>query len=426
MKRLLIIGTLIYTMLSLPMQSNSQNAISVSPQLIEKENLRAFLTVLNVIKQRYVEIVDEKKLVEAALNGMLESLDPYSVYLNQEEYKDMVDRVNAEFGGLGIEFAFDGGIKVIAPIEDTPAYRAGINSGDIIIAINDINVADMTRIDAVKSMRGKPGSKVKLTIFRDGESKPLEFNITRELIKFNTVKYAYKDNIGYIRVLTFSKNTTETFINAYNDILKSNNNDIRGLIVDMRSNPGGLFNQAIDLSSLFVDTGNILSIKEREREESFATKSDGKAMIRNIPVVVLIDKGSASASEIFAGALQDHGKAIIMGSQSYGKGTVQITIDHDLPENYGGFKFTTAYFFTPKGHKIQGSGIKPNIAVEALDTSRIIENDDQKSKNLRGDKNSVSGKKINESLWNKIQELDNVLSRAFDLIKGIEVFETKQ
>ena len=423
MRKLLIIFTLLNSIFFISFCARADANQDLDSKIIEKENLRAFLTVLNIVKQKYVEEVDEKKLIEAALNGMLESLDPHSIYLNEEEYKDMIDRVNAEFGGLGIEFAFEGGIKVIAPIEDTPAYRAGINSGDIIIAIDDKNVAEMTRIDAVKKMRGKPGSSVKLTVYREGETKPLEFKITRELIRFNTVKYASKSDIGYIRVLSFSKNTTEAFVAAYKDILKSNGNHLRGLVVDMRSNPGGMLNQAIDLSSLFIDKGDVLSVKERDREESFPTKSGGNPLVHDIPVVVLIDKGSASASEIFAGAMQDHNKAVIMGTKSYGKGTVQVTVDRELPQSYGGFKFTTAYFYTPKGNKIQGVGITPDIEIELLQDTRHIEKNDLKDK--KEEKNSVSGKKINEQLWNKMLEHDNVLSRAFDLVKGIHKFETK-
>jgi carboxyl-terminal processing protease len=394
----------------------SEPEISINSELIDKENLRAFLMVLNIIKNKYVEPVDEKALLEASLHGMLESLDPYSEYFTDEEYKQMLERVNAEFGGVGIEFAFEGGgMKVIAPIEDTPAYKIGILPGDFIVEINNKPLSEMSRFDSVKKMRGKPGSKVQLTVVRAGQDKPLSFNITREMIRFNTVKYASFNNIAYIRVLSFSKNTTQNFLESYNRIIKDNPN-IGGLIIDLRSNPGGLVDQAIEMASLFVTDGNILTIKEREREEAFPTKSNGNILTGDLPVIVLIDKGSASSSEIVAGALQDYKIAKVIGAKSFGKGTVQVTINRDLPKDYGGFKFTAAYFFTPKGNKINGVGIAPDILMEQKDPQKLL-NEMHKVKIDTTDHKNNSSKKIPDNLWRIMLKYDNVLAKALESIE---------
>lgn len=418
MKKLIYIALIIFSFISTSgYLVNPEKELTINSDLIEKENLKAFLMILNIIKTKYVEEVDEKKLIEASLKGMLESLDPYSEYFTDEEYKQMIERVNAEFGGIGVEFAFEGGgMKVIAPIEDTPAYRAGILPGDYIIEIDNHPISEISRFDAVKKMRGKPGSKVRLTIVREGQDKPLYFNITRELIKFNTVKYSSFEDIAYIRVLSFSKNTTQNFIESYKTLLQENPS-IKGLIIDLRSNPGGLVDQAIDMASLFVTEGNVLTIKEREREEKFPTKSAGAIITGDLPVVVLIDKGSASSSEIVAGALQDYKIAKIMGTKSYGKGTVQVTINRDLPKDYGGFKFTAAHFFTPKGNKINGVGIIPDIEIEQTNLQKLVD-ETQKIKFGKNQGKSTSSRKIPDNLWRIMLEYDNVLIKAFESIKS--------
>jgi len=394
-----------------------EKEITIGEDLIDKENLKAFLMILNIIKAKYVVEVNEKKLIEAALSGMLESLDPYSEYFTEEEYKQIMEHLNAEFGGIGVEFAFEAsGMKVISPIEDTPAYRAGILPGDYIIEINHKPISEMTRFDAFKKMRGKPGSKVDITVIREEQQNALEFSLTRELIKFNTVKYSSEDDIAYIRVLSFSKNTAQDFKESYHAIIKENPN-VKGLVIDLRSNPGGLVDQAIDIASLFVPSGNILIIREREREEAFPTKSNGTVLTEDLPVTVLIDKGSASSSEILAGALKDYGAAKIMGTKSYGKGTVQLTINRDLPKNYGGFKFTAAYFFTPKGQKINGVGITPDIIVGQKNLQKLI-SETQKLNYGKNHSKNISSKKIPDILWRKMLEYDNVLSNAVNSIKG--------
>ena len=403
----------------------SENDIVINADLIDKENLKAFLMIMNIIKARYVEEVDEKKLVESALSGMLESLDPYSEYFTEEEYKQIMEHLNAEFGGIGVEFAFEAsGMKVIAPIEDTPAYKAGILPGDLIIEINNDPISEMTRFDAFKKMRGKPGTKINLTIIREDQQNSLQFSLTRELIKMNTVKYSSSDDIAYIRILSFSKNTAQDFKESYKTIIQENPN-IKGLIIDLRSNPGGLVDQAIDIASHFIPSGNILSIKERDREESFPSKSNGTVLTGDLPIIVLIDKGSASSSEILAGALQDYGAAKIMGTKSYGKGTVQLTINRDLPKNYGGFKFTAAYFFTPKGHKINGVGINPDIKIGQKDLPKLLE-EMQKVRLSKNSSKNISSKKIPDNLWRKMVEYDNILSVALDSIKGESSKQSKK
>lgn len=386
---------------------------------IDKNNLDAFLTVLQVLENDYVDKVEEKKLVEGSLAGMLTSLDPYSEYYTQEEFKDLVDRVKGEFGGLGIEFAFEKGVKVISPIEDTPAYRAGIKSGDFIVMVNGKNIDELSRTEAVKMMRGAPGSKVKLTVVRDGEKKPLEFEITRELIKFPTIKYFSEKGLFYVKILSFTQNTTEVLLNALDDI-KNNNIPIKGVIVDVRGNPGGDFEQAISVSSLFLEKGIVVKVKGRSSGSKDFEVMKNVPKMTSVPLIVLIDRGSASASEIFAGAIQDHHRGVIMGTKSYGKGTVQH-VYRDLPKGYGGMKFTTANFYTPLGKKIQSEGVRPDIEVHLIElTAQEREQLQQEYDKMKG---GVSGKKLTQELWDKLYKKDNVIKQGLDTLKVLNLMK---
>ena len=341
------------------------------------EELRTFAEVFNAIKQGYVEPIEDKKLITHAISGMLSNLDPHSSYLDIDAFKDLQTSTQGEFGGLGIEVGMeDGLVKVISPIEDTPAYRAGVKSGDLIFKLDDKLVKGMTLTDAVKRMRGKPKTPIKLSIIRKGEAKPIEITLTREVIKVQSVKSKLvEDGYGYLRITSFQENTAASVVKHLNDLYKPGS--LKGLVLDLRNNPGGLLNAAIGVSASFLPYKTLVTSTDgrvpdakhqffvepedylRGSREDFIKSLPVEAL--KAPIVVLINGGSASASEIVAGALQDHKRAVIMGTTSFGKGSVQTVIP--LPGNTA-IKLTTARYFTPSGRSIQAKGIVPDITVE--------------------------------------------------------------
>lgn len=343
------------------------------------EELRAFTDVFARVKNDYVEPVDDKKLITGAINGMLNGLDPHSSYLDVEGFKDLQVGTQGEFGGLGIEVGMeDGFVRVVSPIEDTPAFIAGVKPGDLIVKLDDTPVKGMSLNDAVKRMRGKPGSKIKLTISRKGVDKPVVVTITRAVIKIRSVKSKLLENgYGYVRVTQFQEHTGELLAEALTGLYKDNKAPLKGLILDLRNDPGGLLNGAVAVTAAFVKPDSLVVYTEGRSEDAKMRLTASRENylrpmqvdylknlpegVKQVPMVVLVNSGSASASEIVAGALQDHKRAVVMGTRTFGKGSVQTI----LPIGNGtAIKLTTARYFTPNGRSIQAKGIEPDIIVE--------------------------------------------------------------
>jgi len=324
--------------------------------------LNLFSEVFERVRRDYVKPVTDKQLVEAAVNGMLTNLDPHSSYMNADEFKNMQVQTRGEFGGLGIEVTMDNGvIKVVSPIDDTPAAKAGIKPNDLIVGIDDAPVMGLTLNEAVDKLRGKPQSRVTLAVVRNRQE-PFDVTLTRDIIRIKSVKSAMKGDIGYLRINQFSEQTTDSAREALQKFTTEQGDKMKGLVLDLRNNPGGLLDQSISVAGLFLDKGDeVVSTKGRHPEdnESYATETD-PIVKKDLPIVVLINSGSASAAEIVAGAIQDHKRAVLIGTQSFGKGSVQTVMP--VP-GYGAIRLTTAYYFTPSGRSIQATGIKPNIEV---------------------------------------------------------------
>ncbi|RLF58794.1 MAG: peptidase S41 [Thermoplasmata archaeon] len=322
------------------------------------KNLEIFTEVLRQIEKNYVEPRDSKKLIYGAIRGMVRSLDAHSSFMTEEEYSELMMETRGSFTGVGIEITIkDDVLTVVSPIEGTPAYKAGIKAGDKIIKIEDKSTKDMTMMEAVKNIRGPKGTKVKLTILREGEHKPMEFLITRDVIPLKSVRhYLLTPDIGYVRISNFRSNTLKDLNKSLDQLEK--NRKLEGLILDLRNNPGGLLNQAVEVSDLFLDSGVIVSTKGRNGSEIVEAKPNNSEKPHHYPIIVLVNGGSASAAEIVAGALQDNKRALILGTRTFGKGSVQTI----LPLSYGsGLRLTTARYYTPSGKSIQLSGIKPDI-----------------------------------------------------------------
>jgi carboxyl-terminal processing protease len=397
------------------------------------ESIELFTDVLSIVKKSYVEEVDTKKLIYGAINGMLSSLDPHSSFMSPETYKEMKIETKGSFGGLGIEISIkDGLLTVISPIEDTPAYKAGIKAGDQILRIDEKFTKDLSVMDAVKRMRGLKGTKVTLTIMREGFDKPKEFPLMRDIIQVKSVKFKMLDEgFGYIRIAQFQEKTDDDLIKAFHELKQSNGGNLRGLVLDLRNDPGGLLDQAKLVAGHFLNDGQLVVYTEGREKDSkmqlFANKGDKEP---HYPIVALINGGSASASEIVAGALQDHKRAVIMGTQSFGKGSVQTIIP--LSDN-SGLRLTTARYFTPSGRSIQAKGISPDIVVEKLEltatekkeTMHIRESDLEN--HFETDKKAPEEeKKIEKMPAYKTDELvksDYQILRALDLLKGWDILK---
>jgi carboxyl-terminal processing protease len=345
------------------------------------QQLNLFGDVLERIRRDYVEPVEEKQLIENAINGMLTALDPHSSYMNPKTYKDMQVQTKGEFGGLGIEVTMENGvIKVVSPIDDTPASKAGVQAGDLIFALDGDPVQGMTLQEAVEKMRGKVGTPIKISIRRAGKD-PFDVTLTRDTIKVKPVKYRLEGgDIGYIRVTSFTEQTTPGVLDAVEKLKKEAGNKLKGYILDLRNNPGGLLDQAIALSDAFLDKGEIVSVKARKNDDVQRWNAKPGDVANGLPIVVLVNGGSASASEIVAGALQDHRRAIILGTRSFGKGSVQTIMQ---VSGGGAIRLTTALYFTPSGRSIQKEGIKPDIDVEPAKIENIQQRSSFREENLR-------------------------------------------
>jgi len=390
--------------------------------------LQTFSEVYLKIKQNYVVDVSDKEIFDNAIKGMLEGLDPHSTFLNEKDFSDLKIGTRGEFGGLGIEVTMEDGIvKVIAPIDDTPAFKAGIKSGDLIIKIDNSSVKGLSLNKAVDLMRGKVGSPILLTIARKGESGPIEIKIIRAKIKVKSVKYELiHDNYGYIRIASFQNKTGKSLADAISDLNKKSKNNINGYVIDMRNNPGGVLGAAVDVSDAFIKGGKkLVYTKGKSADAMYEFTSNDTDLAEEKPIVVLINGGSASASEIVAGALQDHKRAIIMGTQSFGKGSVQTI----LPiTSRTAVKITTARYYTPNGRSIQAKGITPDIIVKNLELTDLSENTMMKESDLKGHLENTDKEKLEDKSEQQDQKLlnDYQLSEAINLLKGLNILSSSK
>ncbi len=397
------------------------------------DQLRTFTEVFSRIKSDYVEPVSDKKLLDDAVQGMLAGLDPHSAYLDADSFKDMRVETEGQFGGLGIEVTMENGfVKVVSPIEDTPAARAGVKPGDIIIRLDEKAVKGMTLNDAVRMMRGKPGSDITLTIVREGANKPLKITVTRAIIKIKSVKSRMLDpGFGYVRITQFQANTDKNMLDAIKKLVAENKGPLRGLVLDLRNNPGGVLNAAVGVSDAFLDKGLIVYTEGRVPDSKMKLSATPGDVLNGAPMVVLINGGSASASEIVAGALQDHKRAIIMGTKSFGKGSVQTIIPMS---NGGALKLTTARYFTPNGRSIQNLGIVPDVVTEEakitkdetgdrlheVDLARHLDNNTEPAPPKETPKQDGKQK---DATGKTPAVQDYQLQEALNLLKGINIFK---
>ena len=379
--------------------------------------LSIFNEVYNRVKDQYVEELTDKELVEKALNGMLQALDPHSSYMNEEVYKEMQMDTSGTFGGLGIEITTDKGfIKIISPIDDTPADKAGIQAGDYITHLNGESVVDMNLKEAIDIMRGEVGTSITITIIR-GAEEPFDVELVRDTIKMASVKHRVLNNVGVLRVSTFNEQTTSGLKDSIKKLEESDNPPI-GYVLDLRNNPGGLLTESVSVSDLFLEQGEIVSIRGREKKDVQVFSAKKGDLINKKPLVILINEGSASASEIVAGALQDHDRAVIMGMKSFGKGSVQTIV----PIDSGAIRLTIAKYYTPSGDSIQAVGIEPDVVVPRAELN-IIDNyfTFRESDYKDALDNETTNGDEEEATSTDILEQDYQLSRAVDAVKTIAV-----
>ncbi|MDH5357521.1 MAG: S41 family peptidase [Gammaproteobacteria bacterium] len=393
------------------------------------EELRAFSEIFGRIKNNYVEPVEDKELLQNAIRGMLSGLDPHSTYLDLEDFKELREGTTGEFGGLGIEVTMeDGFVKVVSPIDDTPAARAGILSGDLIIRLDDTPVKGLSLSEAVDIMRGEPDSKLLLTIIREGVDKPLKIELIRAIIKVKSVKHKMLEpGYGYIRISTFQSRTGPSLKEALTALKAENDGNLKGLVLDLRNNPGGLLNAAVEVSDTFITKGLIVYTDGRVEDAKQQFNAKPNDLLKGAPLVVLVNGGSASASEIVAGALQDHRRAIILGSKTFGKGSVQTVMPLT---NDTAVKMTTARYFTPSGRSIQAEGIVPDIQIEAVKVSstETSEFTPLREQDLSGhlENGNVTDDAKAKDADNKINATplavtDYPLSEALNLLKGVNI-----
>ena len=385
--------------------------------------LKLFGDVFERVRAEYVEEITDEQLIEAAINGMLTSLDPHSGYLDAKKYRDMQVQTKGEFGGLGIEVTMeDGLVKVVSPIDDTPAYRAGIQAGDVITHINSEPVLGMSLAEAVERMRGPVDTSIALTLRRPGEEEPIDVSMARAVITISPVRWRAEEDIGYIRVTTFNEQTEAKVREALEALEVELGDRKKGVVLDLRNNPGGLLEQAVQVADVFLDRGEIVSTRGRRADSIQRFNSRQGDLLEGRPMVVLINGGSASASEIVAGALQDHDRAIVMGTPSFGKGSVQTIMP--LP-GHGAIRLTTARYFTPAGTSIQAKGITPDIEVRQSRVEVIDEGAARREADLRGRlENEQVEEEQSEGEVSGVEgeAEDYQLARALDLLRGVAMF----
>lgn len=448
--RHLFLSTALVALLAIPNFAFAEEKKAETEKPAEKEltqeqmneetykQLSLFGGVFETVREKYVDKVTDQQLIEYAIKGMLTNLDAHSDYMTAKDFDDMKVQTKGEFGGLGIEVTMqDGLVKVVSPIDDTPAFKAGIQAGDLISHLDKKPIMGLTLAEAVEKMRGKVGSVVELAVRREGTAEPLFISIKRDVIKIKSVRHRVESgDVGYIRVTTFSQNTYDGVKEAFDKIKKETNGKLVGYVLDLRNNPGGLLDQAVALSDAFLDKGEIVSTRGRNED---AIKRDNALpgdLAEGLPVVVLINAGSASASEIVAGALQDHHRAVVMGTKSFGKGSVQTVIP--TPGD-GAMRLTTARYFTPSGRSIQAKGIDPDIIVEPakieqIDEMRVGEVDLKGAMKNPDGQNSTPAPKASpektdakidkETAEKEMAKQDYQLARALDLLHGLSLIKT--
>lgn len=417
-------------LLTVPVPVSAQDATSSDFY----QQLTLFGDVFERVRTEYVEEVSDKELIEAAINGMLTSLDPHSGYLNEQNFRDMQVQTRGQFGGLGIEVTMENGfVKVVSPIDDTPAARAGIQPNDFITHLDGEPVLGLTLSEAVERMRGRVGSEILLTVRREGVADPIEVGIERDIIRIRSVRFTTEEDVGVIRVSTFSEQTQQSVEDAYADIREELGEDLAGLVLDLRNNPGGLLEQAIGVSDLFLDQGEIVSTRGRRAEDEQRFNARSGDITDGLPMVVLINSGSASASEIVAGALKDHRRAIVLGTDSFGKGSVQTIMP--LSGNVA-MRLTTAQYYTPSGTSIQATGITPDINVAPARLEEIAQISRRREADLRGALSNPNGddssgeasdsEEVSGEDGETAEDFDYQLARAVDLLRGVALFRSNE
>jgi carboxyl-terminal processing protease len=431
------IGLLIGLLLGITLSTTvsvfaDKDSATTSSNTLPLDELRQFTDVYVRIKNDYVVDVDDKTLLENAIRGMLSGLDPHSAYLDAEDFKELQIGTSGEFGGLGIEVGMeDGFVKVISPIDDTPAQRAGVKAGDLIIRLDDTPVKGMSLNDAVKKMRGKKGTPIVLTIVREGEAKPLTIRVVRDTIQVRSVKQRMLEpGYGYLRITSFQSKTTAGLIDAIEKLEKENKGKLKGLILDLRNNPGGVLTGAVGVSDAFLDKGLIVYTEGRVQDSKLRYNASPGDIINNVPLIVLVNGGSASASEIVAGALQDQHRALIVGTKTFGKGSVQTI----LPlKSDAAIKLTTARYYTPSGRSIQAEGIEPDIKLKALEVSKVEDTgiEPLKEADLSGHLENGNGENKSDKSSKKdadeeaLATKDYQLYEALNILKGMSIVTTQ-
>ena len=385
--------------------------------------LELFGDIFERIRSFYVDDTTDKELIESAINGMLQSLDPHSSYLNEESFRDMQVQTRGEFGGLGIEVTLEQGfVRVVSPIDDTPAARAGIEAGDFITHLDGVSVLGLNLADAVDKMRGRVGSDIKLTIRREGRDS-FDVTVTRDVIRIQSVRSRVEGEVGYLRITTFNEQTDVGVSREIAKMREELGDSMLGLVLDLRRNPGGLLDQAIKVSDAFLERGEIVSTRGRDDDDAQRFNAKPGDLINGLPMVVLINGGSASASEIVAGALQDHRRAVIMGTQSFGKGSVQTIMP--IP-GHGAMRLTTAAYFTPSGRSIQKTGVTPDIEVQQARIETTKEPTRLREEDLRNARDGDKAKPDKAAAAGASQKsTDYQLARAIDLLKGISLYNVR-
>jgi len=405
----------------------------VHAEALPLDELRSFTEVFSRIKRDYVEEVDDKALLENAIRGMLEGLDPHSSYLDKEAYDDLQEGTSGEFGGLGIEVGMeDGFIKVISPIDDTPAARAGILSGDLIIRLDETPVKSMSLSDAIKKMRGKPDTDIELTILREGEERPVKITLTRAVIKVKSVRSRIiEPGFAYLRISNFQFHTADDLKKALKQLKADNGSALKGLILDLRNNPGGILSAAANVADSFLKQGLIVYTEGRVKDSKLKFYAKPSDLLDSAPLVVLVNAGSASAAEIVAGALQDHRRAIIMGEKTFGKGSVQTILPMN---NEAALKLTTARYYTPSGRSIQAEGITPDIILQRFKLESVAGNglsikEKNLNRHLENDTNGdgeIKPEAEKENIEASLTRKDYALHEALNLLKGLSLSQDQK
>ncbi|MBU0681546.1 MAG: S41 family peptidase [Proteobacteria bacterium] len=442
-KRLLFVLILLLPVATLPLWDRDSQVIAQTEDTYQ--NLETFTAILHMLQENYVEDVDSKELLEGAIKGMLNSLDPHSSYMDPEDFKDLQIETKGSFSGIGIEITMkDSILTVVSPIDDTPAFKKGLKAGDKILKIEGEPTKDMTLVDAVKRLRGPNGTDVTISIHREGWTELKDFTITRDNIPLISVKAkTLEPGYGYIRIRSFQANTTKDFKKSMDDLTKDG--DLKGLVLDLRNNPGGLLDQAVRISDVFLDEGLIVYTKSRRKENNLSYSAHKNGTSYTFPIVVLVNEGSASASEIVAGALQDHKRALVLGAQSFGKGSVQTI--HPM-SNGAGLRLTTALYYTPNGRSIQATGITPDIIVptsflteEELeekngkekpqfirekDLRHHFDNKSADSKNKKDPKKDKELKDVDDKIQQELDEIKTLIEKDNQLKQGLMILKSAQ